>query len=167
MRLASCHESGNCLCPGSAGVRARDSSLHVLQRGRGREASDLQDFLFVQGLPLQQSLGQRLELLAVLREQTAGLLVALIDDARYLFVYGSGGLLTIGSFSAVTARSTKVGVFAGRELDSSQLLAHPPPRDHRTSEVGGLLYVALGTRGPCAVDDLLRAAPSQSAYDPG
>src|SRR5215207_3121314 len=152
MMLASCHESGNCLCPGSAGVRARDSSLHVLQRGRGREASDLQDFLFVQGLPLQQSLGQRLELLAVLREQTAGLLVALIDDARYLFVYGSGGLLTIGSFSAVTARSTKVRVVAGREFYRPQLLAHPPARDHSSRKVGGLFYVALGPCGPGAVD---------------
>ena len=63
-----------------AGVGVRNRDLPVLQWRRWREASDLQDLLLVEGLPLQQSPGERLELLAVLRQQPPGLLVALIDD---------------------------------------------------------------------------------------
>jgi hypothetical protein len=43
-----------------AGVGVRNRDLAVLQWRCGREARDLQDLLFVEGLPLQQSLGQRL-----------------------------------------------------------------------------------------------------------
>src|ERR671913_1722276 len=99
------------------------------------------------------------------REEPPGLLVALIDDARYLFVYGASGFLAKG-FLARIASSPQERVLARGELDSSQLLAHPPPRDHRTSEVGGLLDVVLGPCGPGAVDDLLRCPSPQGADDP-
>src|SRR5215216_1281937 len=98
-------------------------------------------------------------------QESPGLVVALIDDARHLFVYGAGGLLAKG-FLARIASSPEESVLARGELDSSQLLAHPPARDHRTSEVGGLLDVVFGPCGPGAVDDLLCAAPAQSSHDP-
>src|SRR3712207_8441694 len=56
----------------------------------GRESSDLQDLLLVEGLPLQQGPGERLELPAVFGQEALSLLVALVDDAEHLFVYGAG-----------------------------------------------------------------------------
>src|SRR5918995_2995877 len=143
-----------------------DLDLPVLQRRRGREARDLQDLLLVQCLPLQQRPGERLELLAMLREEPAGLLVALIEDAPHLFVYDAGGLLAEGLLPTVTARSAQVRVFAGREFYRPHLLAHPPAGDHPPRKVGGLHYVALGPCGPGAVDDLLRCPSPQGADDP-
>src|SRR5215210_3964022 len=99
----------------SAGVRARDRNLRVLQGRGGREARDHQDLLLVQGLVLQQSLGQRIELLAVLHEETAGLFVALIDDAEHLFVYGASGLLAVGLLARIA--SSEESVLARGELD--------------------------------------------------
>src|SRR5688500_45475 len=82
-----------------------DLDLPVLQRRRGREACDLQDLFLVQGLPLEQRPGECLELLAMLRKEPAGLLVALIEDAQHLFVYDAGSLLAEGLLSAVTTLS--------------------------------------------------------------
>src|SRR5918995_1384913 len=143
-----------------------DLDLPVLQRRRGREARDLQDLFLVQGLPLEQRPGERLELLAMLREEPAGLLVALIEDAPHLFVYDAGGLLVEGLLPTVTARSAQVRVFAGREFYRPHLLAHPPAGDHPPRKVGGLHYVALGPCGPGAVDDLRRCPTPQGADDP-
>ena len=64
---------------------------------------------------LEQSLGQRVELLAVLREEMAGLFVALIDDAEHLFVYGAGGLLAVGFLARLA--SSEDSVLAWGELD--------------------------------------------------
>ena len=47
----------SCIYRLRAGVGVRDRDLPVLQRRRGREARDLQDLLFVEGLPLQQGPG--------------------------------------------------------------------------------------------------------------
>src|SRR5918998_1414680 len=100
----------------SAGVRARDRNLRVLQGRGGRETRDRQDLLLVQGLVLQQCLGQRVELLAVLREETARLFVALIDDAEHLFVYGASGLLAEGLVARIASPSEE-SVLARGELD--------------------------------------------------
>src|ERR687895_1676707 len=154
------------VCRLRAGVGIRDRDLPVLQWRCGREARDLQDFLFVEGFPLQQGSGERLELLAMFGQESPGLDVAFAYDPVYLGVHDAGGLLAEMFLRAVTARSTKVRVFAGREFYRPQLLAHPPAGDHSPRKVGGLLYVALGPCGPRAVDDLLRAAPSQCADDP-
>src|SRR5215210_3574807 len=156
----------SCIYRLRAGVGVRDRDLPVLQRRRGREARDLQDLLFVERLPLQQRLGERLELLAVFGQEPAGLVMALVDDPEHLGVHGAGGLLAEGLITAVTARYTKVSVLAWGEFDRPELLAHSPARDHPASEVGGLLDVVLGPGGLGAVDDLLRAAPSQHADDP-
>ena len=77
------------------------------------------------------------KLLAVLGQEPPRLVVARVDDPDHLFIYGAGGLLTIGSFSAVTARSTQVRVLRGASFYRPQLLAHPPAGDHPTREVGG------------------------------
>src|ERR671910_2973293 len=150
----SCGSMG--VCRLRAGVGVGDRDLPVLQWRCGREASDLQDFLFVEGFPLQQGSGERLELLAVFGQESPGLVVAFAYDPVYLGVHDAGGLLAEMFLRAVTARSTKVGVFAGREFYRPQLLAHSPAGDHSPRKVGSLLYVAFGTRGPGAVDDLLR-----------
>src|SRR5215211_2666010 len=148
-----------------AGVGVRNRDLTVLQRRRGRETSHLQDLSLVEGLPLQQGLGQRVELLAVLREETEGLFVALIHDAEHLFVYVASGLLAEGLL-ARKASSSEVRVLAWGELDRPQLLAHPPAGDHSPRQIGGLLYVALGACGPGTVDDLLRCPSPQGSDDP-
>ena len=70
------------VCRLRTGVGVRDRDLTVLQWRRGREARDLQDLLFVEGLPLQQGSGERLELLAMLGQESPGLVVALAYDAR-------------------------------------------------------------------------------------
>src|ERR671910_356108 len=158
----SCGAMG--VCRLRAGVGDRD--LPVLQWRCGREARNLQDFLFVEGFPLQQGSGERLELLAMFGQESPGLVVAFAYDPVYLGVHDAGGLLAEMFLRAVTARSTKVGVFAGREFYSPQLLAHSPAGDHATCEVRGLLYVAFGPCGPGAVDDLLRYPPPQGADDP-
>src|SRR5829696_7347941 len=67
---------------------------------------------------------------------------------------------------AVTARSTQVRIFAGREFYRPQLLAHSPAGYHSPRKVGGLLYVAFGPGGLGAVDDLLRGSAAQRADDP-
>src|SRR5215211_4604763 len=148
------------------GVNIGDRDLPILQRRRGREARDLQDLLFVEGLPLQQGPSERVELLAVLGQELPRLVVAFAYDPVYLGVHNAGGLLAEMFLRAVTARSTKVRVFAGREFYRPQLLAHSPAHDHSPRKVGSLLYVVLGPCGPGAVDDLLRAASPQGADDP-
>src|SRR5215217_1550183 len=158
----SCGSMG--VCRLRVGVWDRD--LPVLQWRCGREARDLQDFLFVEGFPLQQSSGERLELLAMLGQESPGLVVAFAYDAAHLGVYDAGGLLAEGLLRTVTARSTQVRVFAGREFYRPQLLAHSPAGDHSPRKVGSLLYVAFGPCGSGAVDDLLRYPSPQGADDP-
>src|SRR5687768_8771409 len=131
-----------------AGVGVRDRHLPVLQSRRGREARNLQDLLFVEGLLLQEGPSERIELLTVLSEETPGLVVALAYDSEHLGVHDAGGLLAEGLLSAVTARATKVRVLSRGELDRTELHAHSPAGDHRASEVGGLLDVVLGAGGP-------------------
>src|SRR5215211_5571620 len=146
------------------GVRYRD--LLVLQWRRGREARDLQDLLFVEALPLQQSLGEHLELPAVFGQEPPGLVVAIAYYLDHLGIYGAGGLLADGLLSAVTTRSTKVSVLGWGELHRPKFLAHSPACDHRASEVGGLLNIVFGPGGLGAVDDLLRRSSSQDTDDP-
>src|SRR5215218_6890501 len=160
----SCGSMGVCRLRVGVGVRDRD--LPVLQWRGGWEARDLQDFLFVEGFPLQQGSGERLELLAMLGQESPGLVVAFAYDAVYLGVHDAGGLFAEGILRAVTARSTQVRVFAGREFYRPQLLAHSPAGDHSPGKVGSLLYVAFGPCGPGAVDDLLRCPSPQGADDP-
>src|SRR5688572_11385202 len=148
------------------GVGVGDLDLPVLQRRRGREARDLQDLLFVEGLPLQQGPGERVELLAMFGQEPLRLVVAFAYDPVYLGVHDAGGLLAEMFLRTVTARSTEVRVFAGREFYRPQLLAHSPAGDHSPRKVGGLLYVAFGPCGPGAVDDLLRYPSPQGADDP-
>src|SRR5829696_9506451 len=148
------------------GVDIGDRDLPVLQWRRGWEARDLQDLLFVEGFPLQQGSGERLELFAMLGQESPGLVVAFAYDAVYLGVHDAGGLLAEMFLRAVTARSTKVRVFAGREFYRPQLLAHSPAGDHSPRKVGSLLYIAFGPCGPGAVDDLLCYPSSQGADDP-
>src|SRR4029453_2787216 len=83
----------------------------------------------------------------------------------YLGVHDAGGLLAEMFLCAVTSRSTKVRVFAGREFYRPQLLAHSPAGDHSPRKGGSLLYVAFGPCGPGAVDDLLRYPSPQGADD--
>src|SRR5919107_1944564 len=154
------------VCRLRAGVSVRDRDLPVLQWRCGREARDLQDFLFVEGFPLQQGSGERLELLAMFGQESPGLVVAFAYDPVYLGVHDAGGLLAEWFLRAVTARSTKVRVFAGREFYRPQLLAHPPAGDHSPRKVGSLLYVAFGPCGPCTVDYLLRCPSPQGTDDP-
>src|SRR5919112_797796 len=99
-------------------------------------------------------------------QESPGLVVAFAYDPVYLGVHDAGGLLAEMFLCAVTSRSTKVRVFAGREFYRPQLLAHPPAGDHSPRKVCCLLYVALGTRGPCAVDYLLRYPSPQGTDDP-
>src|SRR5215208_2514388 len=158
----SCGSMG--VCRLRAGVGDRD--LPILQWRCGREARDLEDFLFVEGFPLQQGSGERLELLAMFGQESPGLVVAFAYDPVYLGVHDAGGLLAEMFLRAVTARSTKVGVFAGREFYRPQFLAHSPAGDHSPRKVSSLLYVAFGPCGPGAVDDLLRCPSPQGADDP-
>src|SRR5215213_5938704 len=158
----SCGSMG--VCRLRAGVGDRD--LPILQWRCGREARDLEDFLFVEGFPLQQGSGERLEVLAMFGQESPGLVVAFAYDPVYLGVHDAGGLLAEGLLRAVTARSTQVRVFAGREFYRPQLLAHSPAGDHSPRKVGSLLYVAFGPCGPGAVDDLLRYPSPQGADDP-
>src|SRR5215212_1091677 len=106
-------------------------------------------------------------------QETAGFVVALVDDAEHLFVYGTGGLLAEGLLARIapsskpsSGPSSEVRRLARGELHRPELLAHPPAGDHSPRQVGGLLDVALGPSGPGAVDDLLRAASAQSTDDP-
>src|SRR5918992_4438328 len=160
----SCGSMGVCHLRAGVGVRHRD--LPVLQWRSGREARDLQDFLFVEGLPLQQGSGERLELLAMFGQESPGLVVAFAYDPVYLGIHDAGGLLAEMFLRAVTARSTKVRVLAGREFYRPQLLAHSPAGDHSPRKVGSLLYVAFGPCGPGVVDYLLRYPSPQGADDP-
>src|SRR5215208_4494773 len=160
----SCGSMG--VCRLRVGVHIGDRDLPVLQWRCGREARDLQDFLFVEGFPLQQGSGERLELLAMFGQESPGHVVAFAYDPVYLGVHDAGGLLAEGLLRAVTARSTQVRVFAGREFYRPQLLAHSPAGDHSPREVGSLLYVAFRPCGPGAVDDLLRYPSPQGADDP-
>src|ERR671916_3441121 len=160
----SCGSMGVCHLRAGVGVRHRD--LPVLQWRSGREARDLQDFLFVEGFPLQQGSGERLELLAMFGQASPGLVVAFAYDPVYLGIHDAGGLLAEMFLRAVTARSTKVRVLAGREFYRPQLLAHSPAGDHSPRKVGSLLYVAFGPGGPGVVDYLLRYPSPQGADDP-
>src|SRR5215212_8913616 len=160
----SCDSMG--VCRLRAGVGVRDRDLPVLQWRCGREARDLQDFLFVEGFPLQQGSGERLELLAMFGQESPCLVVAFAYDPVYLGVHDAGGLLAEKFLRAVTSRSTKVRVFAGREFYRPQLLAHSPAGDHSPRKVGNLLYVAFGPCSPGAVDDLLRYPSPQGTDDP-
>src|SRR5918992_1270402 len=90
------------------GVGVGDLDLPVPQRRRGREARDLQDLLFVEGFPLQQGPGERVEFLAVFGQEPPCLVVALAYDPDHFFVYGTGGLLAVGLLPTVTARSAQV-----------------------------------------------------------
>src|SRR5215212_1243374 len=148
------------------GVDIGDRDLPILQRRCGRESRDLQDLLFVEGLPFQQGPSERVELLAMFGQKSPGLVVAFAYDPVYLGVHNAGGLLAEMSLRAVTARSTKVRVVAGREFYRPQLLAHSPAGDHSPRQVGSLLYVAFGPCGLGAIDDLLRAASTEHAHDP-
>src|SRR5829696_3476432 len=147
------------------GVDIGDRDLPILQRRRVREARDLQDLLFVEGLPLQQGPSERVELLAVLGQELPRLVVAFAYDPVYLGVHDAGGLLAEMFLRTVTARSTQVRVFAGREFYRPQLLAHSPAHDHSPRKVGSLLYVAFGPGSLGAVDNLLSAASPQHADD--
>src|SRR5688500_14421243 len=158
----SCGSMGDCRLRAGVGVRDRD--LPVLQWRCGREARDLQDFLFVEGLPLQQGSGERLELLAMFGQESPGLVVAFAYDPVYLGVHHAGGLLAEGLL-ARQATSPEVRVFAGREFYRPQLLAHSPAGDHSPCKIGRLLYVAFGPCGFGAVDDLLRHPSPQGADD--
>src|SRR5215203_4379043 len=147
------------------GVDIGDRDLPVLQWRCGREARDLQDLLFVEGFPLQQGSGERLEVLAMFGQESPGLVVAFAYDPVYLGVHDAGGLLAEMFLRTVTARSTQVRVFAGREFYRPQLLAHSPAHDHSPRKVGSLLYVAFGPGSLGAVDNLLSAASPQHADD--
>src|SRR5215475_6688442 len=74
-----------------------------LQRWRRRQPSDLEDLLLVEGLPRQQSFGERAELLTVRGQKTFGLFVALPDDLAHFGIDGFGSFLAERSSAAVTA----------------------------------------------------------------
>ncbi|MEN3353785.1 MAG: hypothetical protein V7640_1943, partial [Betaproteobacteria bacterium] len=56
----------SCHSPAS---RTRAHQLARVQRRRGWQSRDLQDFLLVEGLPREQSFGEGVELLAMLGQQ--------------------------------------------------------------------------------------------------
>src|SRR5690606_25022557 len=60
--------------------RAGQGSRLEVEGWGGRQASYVEDLLLVQALPVQQGLGERVELRAVLGQQPQRLLVALVDD---------------------------------------------------------------------------------------
>src|SRR3712207_3799266 len=99
-----------------AGVDVWNRNLPVLQWRRGWEARYLQDLLLVEGLPLQEGPGERIELLAVFAQESPGLVVALAYDPEHLGVHDAGGLLAEGILCAVTARSEERRV--GKECRS-------------------------------------------------
>src|SRR5258708_37846420 len=76
------------------------------------------------------------------------------------------GLLAERLVACEAGGATEIWIPARRQLHESELVAHAPAHDHCTGEIGGLLDIALGTCGPCAVDDFFGRAPSEHADDP-
>src|SRR2546421_4330934 len=142
----------------AASVRDHRGECRRLRRWSRLEPCDLEDLLLVQRLACDEGLGERLELLPVLRQKAPRLVVAFVDDAKHFGVDHARRLVAERLFRSVSARDTQVRILARRKLDEAELLAHPPARDHLSRDSCRLLDVALGSRGPGAINDLLGSA---------
>src|SRR5262245_10219079 len=149
------------------GVRGTfDRRRPALEGRRRRQPRHCEDLLLVERLALEQRGYERVERLAVLREQPHGLHVALVDDALHLGVDDARGLLAERPIGSEAACDPEVRVRARRELHEPELIAHAPARDHVARDLGGLLDVVLRARGARAVHQLFCGASAEHADDP-
>src|SRR5262249_8627629 len=154
----------------SGRTRSHGCSLRFLERRRAREPRDPQDLLLVERLAIDEGFGEEVELRTVCPQEALRLRVALVDDSAHFGVDGSRGGFAERPFtyqaSTVASSPGQVWVLGGRELDGSELVAHPPARDHHPRDVRGLLDIALGTGCSRTVDDLLGRPPTEHPDDP-
>src|SRR5262249_62252937 len=108
---------------------------------------DVQALLLAERLARYQSVGERVELLAVRGEQPLRLFVAVVDDPPDLGIDGLGGGFAERPFAGVTTRAAEIWVFPRRELHHAEAVAHAPSRHHPACEVGRLLDIVLCSGG--------------------
>ena len=65
-----------------------------IEMRRRRKSRDLEDLLLVERLPRHQSLSERVEILAVRREQALGLFMTLIDNSEHFAIDNFRSLIT-------------------------------------------------------------------------
>src|SRR5690606_29771807 len=136
----------------------------ALERRRGRETRDLEDFLLVERLALEQRLYERIELRAMLAQQAQCLLVAFVDDAKNLGIDEARRLFA-ERLVAAERRRPQIGVLTRSELHHAELVAHSPTRHHIARELRRLFDIVRCTRRPRAIDNLLCRATAQHPYD--
>ena len=108
----------------------------------------------VEGLVLEQGLGDLVEPLAALEQDLLGPLVLLVHDAPHLGVDLAGGLLGVGLRGRHVAPQEDLPLLLA-EGERPHALAHAPLADHGAGHVGGLLDVVAGAGGLLAEGDLL------------
>ena len=132
--------------------RERRASPGRLDEERVRDARRRVGLRLVERLGLEQRLGERLELVAVLDEQSVDLRVRLVDEPPDLVV---DHLLGVARRSRAAPGEQRACASAGITATGPMAGAHPPAADHLPGDRGHLLDVGLGARGDVVEHDLL------------
>ena len=139
----------------TSSARARSISSSISARRRGSRSRGMPGgrvgVQLVERLALEQRLGQRVEPLAVVRQQLAHVVELLVHDPAHLGVDQLLGRLR----DRLGPGQQRALAVARRHREEADLLAHPPALDHPARDPGELLDVGLGARGRLVVDDLL------------
>src|SRR4051794_36660866 len=165
---------------GQAGARerARGLATRALGSGLARDgragrrslgAEDLilglagkqgRELLLLDRLALDEDLGDRAQLLAVLGEQVLGALVRGLDDAADLVVGRGGDLVGVVGLGRELAAEERLAVVVAEDA-RTELLAHAEAHDHLLGRRRDLLEIVGRAGGDLAEDDLLRRATTQ------
>src|SRR5882672_101763 len=144
---------------GLRGLRARG-----LRRPRRLAGHDVADLVGVDGLELEQRLGHRLDLVAVVLEKLAREAVLLVDDALDLAVdllhRRLGHALVRGDRAAEEDLALVLAVDHRPEL-----VGHAPLRHHAARDLGGALEVVGGAGGHLLHEQLFGNAPAEQHRD--
>src|SRR5690349_25143579 len=101
---------------GAPAVPISNGQHSCIEMRRRRKSRDVEDLLLVERLPSHQSLSQRVEILAVGREQAIGLFMTLADNSEHFAIDDFRSLITERLVVAVARRAVQVGIFPRREL---------------------------------------------------
>src|SRR3954452_24568119 len=118
------------------------------------------ELLCVDGLAVEEDLGDAVELLATLGEDLLGGLVRFLDDAADLVVDLASDLVrVVGLRRELPAEERLRAVMA--EDARAEALGHAEAHHHLLGRLGHLLEVIGRSGGDLAEDDLLRGAPAE------
>src|SRR3954468_150907 len=140
--------------------RARRRSLGAEDLILGLAGEQALELLLLDRLALDEDLGDRAQLLAVLGEELLGALVRGLDDAADLVVDLARDLIGVVGLGRELAAQEGLAVVVAEDA-RTELLAHAETHDHLLGRRRDLLEVVRRAGGDLAEDDLLGRAAAE------